>query len=275
MKYSVLMSVYIKDRPAYLEESIKSILNQTILPDDFVIVKDGCLTKKLDNIIAKYQNQYDFINVLSLEKNSGLGNALKIGLLKCKNEIVARMDADDHSFPTRMETQLKFLENNPDIDIVGLQIIEFIDDINNPCTLHDFPLNHEEIVKYAHSRNPFSHPTVMFRKSKVIEAGNYEQFYLCEDYDLWIRMIKNGCKCANIEQRLLAFRVGSDFYKRRGGIKYVKSINNLMRRNMKNGFFTKKDYLKNIIIRSTIYLMPNNLRGFIYSKFLRKRANHD
>lgn len=269
--YSVLMSVYKNDNPQFLKESIESILNQTITTNDFVIVKDGKLTSQLDYIIQEYVNIYpEVFNIVELEENVGLGKALSIGIDYCKNEFVARMDADDFSIKNRIEKELEYLEKHIDVDLIGTQSFEFTNDIRSPLQYNTFPVDHESIVKYAHSRNPYSHPSVIFKKSKVLEAGNYQDAYLCEDYDLWIRMIQNGCKCANLNEYLFAVRVSEDFFKRRGGVKYVKSINNLMKRNMKNGFFTKKDYFKNIAVRSTVYLMPNNLRSFVYTKFLRK-----
>lgn len=273
MSYSILMSVYKNDNPQYLIESIQSMLNQTVVTNDFVIIKDGPLTDQLESIIENYVAQYDFIHVVVLPNNVGLGNALNIGIKECKNELVARMDSDDYSFNTRIEKQLEYLKENPDIDLVGTQAFDFIDDVNDPIQYNNFPTSHQEIIKYAHSRNPYAHPSVIFKKSKVLESGNYQQVFLCEDYDLWIRMIQNGCKCANLAEYLFAIRVGNDFYKRRSGVKYVKSINNLMVRNMNNGFFNKKDYLKNMAVRSTVYLMPNFMRSFVYSKFLRNGVN--
>lgn len=275
MSYSILMSVYKNDKPEYLKESIDSMLNQTVLTNDFVIIKDGPIGNELNDILENYKQKYNFINIVELKKNVGLGEALSIGIKECKNELIARMDADDYSFKTRIEKQLEFLEKNPDIDLIGTQALEFMDDVNKPLQYNSFPIEHEEIIKYAHSRNPYSHPSVIFKKSKVLLAGNYQKAYLCEDYDLWIRMIQIGCKCANLDECLFAVRVNPHFFRRRGGIKYVKSINNLMKRNMKNGFFTLKDYLKNIIVRSIVYLMPNELRSLFYSTFLRTGVKND
>lgn len=271
--YSVLMSVYLKDNLLYLKESIESILNQTILTNDFVIVKDGPLTDEMNNVLDDYKNKYSFINIINLEKNMGLGKALNEGLMHCKNELVARMDADDYSFKDRIEKQLNYMKKEK-IDLLGTQAIEFIDDINKPVQYNKFPLNHDDIVNYAHKRNPYAHPSVIFNKKAVLKAGGYREAYLCEDYDLWIRMIMSGSKCANLDNYLFAVRVNNDFYKRRGGIKYVKSINNLMIMNMQNGFFTKKDYFKNMIIRTIVYLMPNKLREFFYKTFLRKDSKN-
>ncbi len=271
--YSVLMSVYLKDNLLYLKESIESILNQTILTNDFVIVKDGPLTDEMNNVLDDYKSKYSFINIISLEKNMGLGKALNEGLKHCKNELVARMDADDYSFKDRIEKQLNYMKKEK-IDLLGTQAIEFVDDINKPVQYNKFPLNHDDIVNYAHKRNPYAHPSVIFNKKAVLKAGGYREVYLCEDYDLWIRMIMSGAKCANLDNYLFAVRVNDDFYKRRGGIKYVKSINNLMIMNMQNGFFTKKDYFKNMIIRTIVYLMPNKLREFFYITFLRKDSKN-
>ncbi len=269
-KYSVLMSVYQKDDANALKESVDSILNQTVKTDNFVIVKDGPLTDELNQILDNYAKKYPEICIITLKKNVGLGKALHTGLLYCKHELVARMDADDISLATRIEKELEYLKKHPEIDIVGSQSLEFIDDITKPVQYNQYPLTHLEIEKYAHMRNPYSHPSVIFKKSKVLLSGNYQDAYLCEDYDLWIRMIQSGCICANLDEYLLAVRISKDFYKRRSGLKYVKSIHYLMRKNMKIGFFTKGEYIKNMIIRSIVYLMPNTLRSLFYSKILRK-----
>lgn len=271
--YSVLMAVYKNDNPEYLKISIDSMLNQTIKTNDFVIVKDGKLTEELDRVIDDYTSKFpNIFNIICLEDNVGLGRALSIGIIKCKNELVARMDSDDYSFSNRIEKELELLSNNPNVDLVGTESFEFTEDAHKPIQYNKYPTNHDDIVKYAHSRNPYSHPSVIFKKSKVISSGNYQDVYLCEDYDLWIRMIQNGCICANVDEYLTGVRISNDFFKRRSGLKYVKSINNLMKRNMKNGFFTFKDYIKNMFIRSIVYLVPNNLRSFIYKKFLRKES---
>lgn len=271
--YSVLMAVYKNDNPEYLKISIDSMLNQTKKTNDFVIVKDGKLTEELDRVIDDYTSKFpNIFNIICLEDNVGLGKALSIGIIKCKNELVARMDSDDYSFSNRIEKELELLSNNPNVDLVGTESFEFTEEAHKPIQYNKYPTNHDDIVKYAHSRNPYSHPSVIFKKSKVISSGNYQDVYLCEDYDLWIRMIQNGCICANVDEYLTGVRISNDFFKRRSGLKYVKSINNLMKRNMKNGFFTFKDYIKNMFIRSIVYLMPNNLRSFIYKKFLRKES---
>lgn len=271
-KYSVLMSIYYKEKPEWLKQSIDSMLNQTIITNDFVIIKDGILTKELNDIISEYADKYpNIFNVIQLEKNIGLGPALAIGICKCKNELIARMDSDDIAVKERCEKQLNKFRQNNKLDIIGSNIAEFIDDIDNIQAYRILPESNEEIYKYAKKRNPFGHPSVMFKKSKVIEAGNYRSYYLCEDYDMWIRMIEKGNQCYNFQEILVYMRIGNDFYKRRGGIKYLKSILKFKKEQYKKGFYSLKDYVISAMASIITCLMPNVLRNFIYKKLLRNK----
>ena len=272
--YSVLMSVYYKENPEWFRESIESMMNQTVRTNDFVIVKDGKLTNELDEVISEYCKKYpDIFNIVELEKNMGLGIALATGILKCKNELVARMDSDDYSVPDRCEKQLKQFEEDEKLDIIGSSIAEFIDDINNVKAYRILPEKHEEILKYAKRRNPFGHPSVMFKKSKLLEAGNYRSYYLVEDYDMWIRMIENGCTCYNFKDILVYMRISDDFYKRRGGSKYLKSMLKFKKEQYKKGFFSRKDYLISSGAHIFMCIIPNRCRNILYKKFLRKDVN--
>ena len=272
--YSVLMSVYYKEKPEWLRESIESILNQTIMTNDFVIVKDGKLTKELNDIISEYCKKYpDILNIIELENNVGLGPALAIGVKACKNELIARMDSDDISIKERCEKQLNKYKEDPELDIVGSSIAEFIDNTNNIQAYRILPETDEEIKKFARRRNPFGHPSVMLRKSKVLEAGNYRSYYLVEDYDMWIRMIEHGAKCYNFQEILVFMRISEDFYKRRGGLKYLKSILKFKREQLHNGFYSKKDFIVSSCAHIIMCLMPNKIRDLLYRKVLRKKQN--
>ena len=270
-KYSVLMSVYNKENYKWLDESINSIMNQTIMTDDFVIVKDGKLTKELNEVISEYCKKYpDIFHIIELKENMGLGLALATGLKECKNELVARMESDDISIAQRCEKQLNQFKQNPELDIVGSNIAEFIDNINNIQAYRILPQRDEEIKKFARRRNPFGHPSIMFRKSKVIEAGNYRDYYLCEDYDLWTRMIQKGAKCYNFQEILVFMRIGQDFYKRRGGIRYLKTILKFKKEQHLKGFYSTKDYIISGGAHIIVCFMPNFMREFFYKKILRK-----
>lgn len=270
-KYSVLMSVYYKENPDWFDKSIQSMYNQTVKPSEFVLVEDGPLTKELYDVVEKYKNEYrDHFKVIPIENNGGLGPALKIGIENCSNEYIARMDSDDYSSPTRIEKEFELFEKYPELDIIGTNVYEFNESINNIICKVILPETNEEILKFSKRRCPFRHPSIMYKKSSVIQAGNYREYYLCEDYDLWIRMIRNGCKCYNIQDVLTYMRIGNDFYRRRGGYKYFKSIKKFMKEQLKSGYLTKIEYLKAIIPHAIVSFMPNFLRDFIYKKFLRR-----
>lgn len=273
INYSVLMSVYYKDNKDWLIECIESMLNQTIKTNDFVIVKDGKLNDELDFVISEYCKKYsDIFNIIELSENVGLGPALAIGVKKCKNEIIARMDSDDISREDRIEKELKIMQEN-NLDMVGSNIAEFTDNINNIRAYRILPENNDEIIKFAKKRNPFGHPSMLLRKSKVLEAGNYRTYYLCEDYDMWIRMFMVKAKAYNIQENLVYMRISDDFYKRRGGIKYLKSILKFKTEQFKNGFYSIKDYAISSCASIITCLMPNAVRELIYKKILRKKGN--
>lgn len=271
-KYSVLMSVYYKENPTWFRESIESILNQTVKTNDFVLIEDGILTEELEKIVKKYEKEYpEIFNIVRLKENVGLGPALAIGVKECKNEFIARMDSDDISVPERCEKELFMFDKDNSLDMVGSNIIEFTENIKNVQAYRKLPELDSEIKKYMRRRNPFGHPSVMFKKSKVLEAGNFKSYYLCEDYDMWIRMAKVNAKFYNIQDVLVYMRIGKDFYKRRGGIKYLKSILKFKREQYKNGFYSFKDYVITAGTSTVICLMPNFIRDIFYKKFLRKR----
>ena len=271
MEYSVLMSVYYKENPKWFDVSIQSMLNQTIKTNDFVLVEDGPLTSELEKVVNKYQKMYPKIfNVIRLEKNQGLGPALAIGVEACKNEWIARMDSDDYSVPDRIEKQLNIIKENPEIDMIGSSIAEFIDNIENVQAYRLLPSSHKEIVKFSKKRNPFGHPSMLIKKSKVMEAGNFRSYHLVEDYDMWIRMIEHGAITYNISEVLVYMRIGKDFYRRRGGIKYLRSILKFKKEQYHKGYFSPRDYLISSGSSVFVCLIPNCIREFIYKKILRK-----
>lgn len=271
IKYSVLMSVYYKENPEWLDYAIRSMIDQTIRTDDFVIVKDGPLNNELNTVINIYIKEYpELFNIIELKENLGLGLALKAGVKACKNEWIARMDSDDYSIPTRCEKQLNKIKDNPNLDIIGSNIAEFIGNINNLTSYRILPHTNEAIYKYSRRRCPFGHPSVMLRKSKVLGAGNYRKYHLVEDYDLWVRMIEKNAQCYNFNEVLVYMRVNKDFYKRRGGIKYLKSILKFKNELYKKRFYSTSDYIISSSAHIVMCLLPNKIRSFLYKKTLRK-----
>ncbi|MBO4985110.1 MAG: glycosyltransferase [Bacteroides sp.] len=269
MNFSVLLSVYIKEQPIFLEQSLASILNQTLIPPEIVLIKDGSLTTELDLIIKKYQNEVPMIKVIQLPQNQGLGKALNEGLKHCSHELVARMDTDDIAKSNRFERQIQVFEEHPEVDIVSAWIEEFEGEVNNVVSVRKLPETHAELYNYAKLRCPINHPVAMFKKSAVLAAGGYQHFPLFEDYYLWVRMLMNGAKFHNIQESLLYFRFSPDMFKRRGGWKYAKDELRFQKMLHERRFISHKELIRNTFIRFTARIIPNSFRAWVYKKLLR------
>ena len=270
-KYSVLMSVYVKEKAEYLRTAMESIWNQTIPTDDFVLVCDGPLNDELDAVIEKMQKEHSMLHIVRLEKNGGLGNALNIGIKECKNELVARMDSDDISREDRCEKQLSVFYSHPEVSIVSGIVEEFSISTEIIEARRVLPENQEAILNFAKKRNPFNHPCVMYKKTSVEEAGGYQDFSLLEDYYLWIRMLQKGFAGYNLQEPLLWMRAGSDMYKRRAGRKYAVSQKALFEYMKETGFITSGQYVKSVIVRTGSSVAPNWLRKLVFKTVLRKK----
>lgn len=268
--YSVLMSVYAKEQPQFLISAIESVLNQTASADEFIIVCDGPLTQDLDHVLDYYCNKYiRFFKIVRLPQNLGLGLALREGIKHCSNELIARMDSDDISSLTRMQTQIKLFEENEALDLCSGYIAEFDINPQSVTAYRKVPCEHNEILKYAHKRNPINHMAVMYKKSRVLEFGNYEDVKGFEDYFLWAKMLMGECIAENSNTVLVYARVGNGMSKRRGGVKYFKQTLNVQRRFYGMGFISLKEYIFNVFVRGSITLLPNIFRKIIYRYFLR------
>lgn len=272
MDFSVLMSIYYKETVANLCQSLDSIFNNTVLPNEIVIIKDGKLTDELEQCLNEYQSKYDIIKIYGYEQNKGLGLALQYGVEKCNNEWIARHDTDDICDKFRFEKQIKFLEQNPKCSMVGSFVAEFIDTPDNIISQVELPINYDDIIKFSKKRTPFRHPTLFMKKAEVLKAGNYQDCYLVEDYDLITRMLQAGTYAMNIPENLVFMRVSKDFYNRRGGWKYCKSINRFMKTLRKRKYISFFRYLCNISIRTVVSLSPSWLRSWIYKHKLRKQV---
>ncbi len=269
--YSVLMSVYFKEKPDHLLTSMTSILNQSVKTDDFVLVCDGPLNSGLDDVIAGMQTAFgDRLHVIRLEKNQGLGRALNTGMKHCRHSLIARMDSDDISYPDRCEKQLALFDAQPDLDICSGIVEEFS---TTPDVIENRrvpPETQDDILAFVKKRNPFNHPCVMYRKEAVEAAGGYQDFYLLEDYYLWIRMLQQGAHGYNLQEPILWMRAGSDMYKRRAGWKYAKSQARLFRYMRSQGMISRASCQSSIVVRGVSSMLPNGIRKALFEKKLRK-----
>lgn len=269
MKYSVLMSVYQKENPTFFVTAIESMLNQTVKPSEMVIVCDGPLGVELEDVVYKYSFNPIF-RFIKLKENVGLGKALSIGVLECKNEFILRMDSDDISLFDRAKKELEVL--NSGYDIVGSYISEFVDDPNNIKGIRTVPLSHNDIIKFSKKRTPFNHPSVAFKKSAIISAGNYSpETRFIQDYFLWIRCIQNGCKCCNISEVLVNMRSGIAMRSRRKGKEYKKSYKIIFKYMLKTKYIGIIRYLVNNISFFIYSHLSTRIKEKVVYSFLRKK----
>jgi lipopolysaccharide/colanic/teichoic acid biosynthesis glycosyltransferase/glycosyltransferase involved in cell wall biosynthesis len=265
-KYSVLMSLYKKENPEYLKIALDSMINQTVKPDEIILVEDGPLTDELYTVLNEY-NQY--LHRIKNETNLGLGLALNVGLKECRNELVARMDTDDCSKPDRCEKQMKRFEEKPYLSIVGSHVDEFVGDISNIVSKRTVPTTSKEIYNFAKKRSAFNHPAVMYRKSKVLEQGGYADLKRNQDVDLFGRMLYSGDKAENIDESLLWFRSSDELAKRRKSWQNTWSYIATIRKFWKMGYSSFFDYAFVGIAQTGMYVMPIKVQNLLYKKYLR------
>lgn len=269
--YSVLMSVYAKEKPDYLAAAMKSMFTQSIPPSDFVLVCDGPLTTELNNVIEEFQAQYgDLLNIIRLKENCGLGLALQKGISACKSALVARMDSDDISVKNRMELLLPEMIKDPLLGAVGGQIAEFQDTVENVLAERRVPLLYKDIKKRIKYRNPMNHVTTLLRKEAVIQVGNYDNLNGFEDYYLWARLLSSGYHLKNLDIVCCYVRVGDNMYRRRSGMQYFQSVFRMEGYLEQLGLINSFQFTANLMIRCCVAAVPNWLRRFFYMNFLRK-----
>ena len=266
-KYSVLMSLYKKEHPEYLREALDSMLNQTVKPDEIVLVEDGPLTEELYAVVEEYR---PYLHIVLNEKNLGLGLALNEGLKACKNELVARMDTDDISKPYRCEKLLKRFAEKPELAIVGSHIDEFVGNPSNVISQRNVPTTSEAIYEYAKRRSAFNHPAVMYRKSAVLAEGGYSDLKRNQDVDLFGRMLFKGYKAENIDEALLWFRSSEELAIRRKSWENTKSYIATIKKFWKMGYSSFLDYVIVTVAQMGMYFLPVKVQNWVYKKFLRK-----
>ncbi|MBO0473559.1 glycosyltransferase [Enterococcus ureasiticus] len=268
---SVLMSIYVKEKPEYFIQAMESTINQTAQPEEILLVEDGPLTDELYEIIQQYQEKLgDQLTVISLDKNQGLGTALAIGVEKCRNSLIARMDTDDIMAENRLEVQYQEFLKNEALTILGSNIIEFEGTPDNVLAKKHMPESNEAIRAYSKRRNPFNHMTIMFKRDAVLEVGNYQPLPGFEDYYLWVRLLKSEYQGRNLPEYLVFARTGLDMYNRRGGLKYLIPGIDARKRIYRDGLGNLNDFLTVSMVHTVICIMPNKLRGRIYKRMLRK-----
>ena len=266
------MSTWAGDRPDYLREAFVSTVDeQTRRPTQVVLVQDGPVPDELaDEIRHLVETSPVPVSHVEMAENVGLGPALDAGLRASDHEIVARMDADDVSTPDRFEKQLPLIEAGA--DIVGSGLWEFGESPGDTVGRRTPPTDPDEIRRVIRFRDPFNHPTVVYRRSAVLAAGGYSDMALMEDYLLFTRMVASGAVPANLAEPLVHYRVGDGAYARRGGMALLRSELALQCRFRRLGLTSRRQYLRNVAVRGGYRLVPEGVRKVAYRRLLANRS---
>lgn len=262
-KFSVVMPVYAGDCAANLRSAFESsVQGQTVPPSEVILVRDGPVGEELAAQLEQLERDSPVPVIrVDLVDNGGLATALTEGLKACHHDVVARMDADDFSFPERFARQLALIDEG--YDLVGTGLVEFNRTTEELGRARVTP-HGDEIARDAHWRSPFHHPTVMFRRSVVDGVGGYEPMGLMEDYWLWVRLISAGARVENVPEALVAYRVDAGAYRRRGGFEQLRTEIAMQRAFRRIGFTTRRQYVRNVVVRGGYRLIPTVLRRGAY-----------
>jgi len=270
-RISVVMSVYKNDKVSFFKEAVESLLEQTYQPSEIIIVVDGYVNEGIDNLLEDLSNNF-LIKIIRLSQNSGLANALNIGVKKAQYPLIARMDSDDICFKDRFEKQVEYL-NKENLDIVGGQIIEFGIDTQDVISERKVPVKHQEMVRFMKLRSPFSHPTIIFKKEVFTSLEGYDTVIFPEDYDFFVRAYLKGFQFGNVNQNILWFRLGDDrinTIKRRWGKSYARNEYKLYKNFLKLGFYNYFYFFKAVVLKVPLRVLPFIVYKFIYFNILRR-----
>lgn len=305
LKFSVIMSIYKSDVPELVRVALDSLLQQTLLPNEIVIVGDGPVPVELEEEISSFKFRVSkirttpnpsfakggdlvpedgkesletrnlkpeiIVTYLPQEKNGGLGEAMRIAAEAAKYDYLARMDSDDICLPDRFEKQMKCFEEDPELSLVGGMITEFDGDPENIIAKRILPLEDAEIKRMMRGRCAVNHVTVIFKKADLMKSGNYQPFWKQEDHYLWARMMEHGCKFRNIPDVVVNVRSGKDQIARRGGLRFYKSVIRVFWYMYRHGLISFGYFLYICTVRGIVQvLMPNRLRTWVYLHLLRK-----
>lgn len=270
-KFSVLMSVYFKEKAEFFNLSLESILvNQTLRPDEFILVCDGELTPELEVVIEKYRELFPNVLKVYRKKNGGLGKALNFGLQKCSYQLVARADSDDVCSSDRFEKQVKFMEEHPEYAVSSGAIAEFEENPAETLRVKTNPITPKGVFEKCKVANPLNHMAVMFRKDVIISLGSYQNVPLLEDYDLWTRTLLAGYKICNLPDVLVNARVGNGMVGRRSQPVQITGWMKINKNMLEHGMINRFTYVRNYILISGFVYMPSWIKNIAYSKLLRK-----
>lgn len=267
-EFCVLLSVYANEKPDYLESALHSIWHeQKLKPNQIVLVKDGPVCQGIEDVISEFQASITCeFTIVELKYNIGLAGALNKGLESCKYDIVARMDTDDISLPDRFSSQICYLKSKPNVSVLSGQVVEYCISMRSVLGKRSVPIDNASISLMSKTRNPISHPAVMFRKQHVLKVGGYPLLKNSQDWALWSLMISKGYEMGNLPHELLWMRTDKELLNRRNHKYYLNEIK-LFKYQKNIGHIGWAHLGFNIVTKGFLRLSPNYVKSYLYRKF--------
>jgi len=270
--FCVLMALYGGDKPHLFEKAVHSIFNNSLLPNQCLIVVDGPISSALEDLAAKVKDQYSALEFIYLPRNVGLASALNEGLKHIRYPWVVRADSDDINLPNRFEVLAKVLQEDPSLQLFSSAILE-VDEQGDPLAVREVPCNELEIREFVKTRNPFNHMAVAYKLDAVLACGGYPNIFLKEDYGLWCHFLAKRLPVANAKDVLVHASAGMGMFRRRGGWRYAKSEWQMQSLLVQSGLKSRVRAIVDGLMRATFFLIPASIRGFLYVHLLRKPVN--
>lgn len=267
-EFSVLISLYDREKPEFLDECLHSVAEQSWPAAEVVMVLDGPVNDALMAVVRKWEHDLPLL-VLPLPQNVGLGEALAHGMRHCHFELVVRADTDDINQPWRFERQVAFLQQNPHLDLCGSCMWEVDPATGQPLSRKTVPQTDAAIMAMLPYRNPFNHPAMALRRQKVLDCGNYASLPQAEDYYLWLRMLAGGCRGWNLQDDLVLARTGAGMLQRRRGLQYAKTEYRLYRIKRQLHVGNPVSAAAVFLARALSRMLPAALLGPLYRRLRR------
>ncbi|MBC7891866.1 MAG: glycosyltransferase [Sphingobacteriaceae bacterium] len=268
---SVLMPLYFRESPAYLDVSLASLAAQTRRADEVILVQEGTLTDEHHAVLDQWRAELGegVLRVIDAGEAQGLPACLNVGLAHCTGEYVARFDTDDQCLPERFEHQLAYLQSHPKVALLGGHMAEFDPTFGRLVGYKRVPTHPAEIRRFARWRNPFNHPTVVYRRDVALALGGYPDMGANEDYAFWAKFLVAGHLTANLDLVLVNARAGEGLYRRRRGRRYLSGELETLRFLRQIRWLSPLEFGLSYGLRSTVRLLPVGFVERVYL-FLRK-----
>ena len=264
---SVILPVHAAVAPGELAAALASLSQQTLVPDEVVIVADGPLSVAHDVELERYAQTRPEVRTIRLSTNRGAGVATQAALTAARHTWVAKVDADDLLMPHRLESQLRRLTSSG-ADVCSTAMVEFVGSPDHVVGTRTTPVTHGEFARLMRYRNPVNHPTVMFRRAAAVDSGGYRHLPYLEDYDLWARMLRDGATFVGLAEPLVSFRTDGMLSRRRQ-LSALRSELLLQPRLHRYGVVSAARMPLNLALRCGFLLLPMPVLRVAYGRIFR------